>query len=141
VSGLTHSQTAGKHATASRPNWPLGANALAILALALAVTAFVLTQTDDDRGTTIVREVTVTPAASAPAHFKQRPDEAAVAVAVGAAFDTPRSSESPFPGLSKQAQVQYERSQSGTSQYRVDPSTGYATPVPDGDVYGWHDKP
>jgi hypothetical protein len=141
VSGLTHSQTASKHATASRPNWPLGATALVILALALAVAAFVLTQTDDDRGTTVMRAVTITPAAAAPAHFKQRPDETAVAAAVGAAFDTPRSSESPFPGRSKQAPMRYETSQYGTSQYRVDPSTGYATPVPDGDVYGWHDKP
>jgi hypothetical protein len=141
VSGLTHSQTAGKHATASRPNWPLGANALVILALAFAVAAFLLTLTDDDRGTTVVREVTVTPAASAPAHFKERPHESVVAGAVGAAFDTPRSSVSPFLGLSGEAQMLYEGSEYGTSQYRVDPSTGYATPVPDGDVYGWHDKP
>jgi hypothetical protein len=141
MSGLTHSQTPIKHATPAGLNWPLRAIAVLLLALALAIAALVLTLTDEDGGTTVVREVTVTPAASAPAHFKQRPDETAVAAAVGAAFDTPRASESPFPGLSKQAQMLYEGSQYGTSQYRVDPSTGYATPVPDGDVYGWHDKP
>jgi hypothetical protein len=109
---------------------PLAIIAALLAALALAVAAFALTLTDDDGGTTVVREVSVTPAAAAPAHFGARPDEGVVAGSVGAA--KPSVSE-------QQAQYRY-----GTSQYRVNPSTGYAIPLPDGasgDVYGWHDKP
>jgi hypothetical protein len=115
----------------SAPLLPLAILAALLAALALAVAAFVLTLTDDDGGTTVVREVSVTPAAEAPAHFEARPDEGVLAASVGAAAN---------PSVSEQ-QAQYRY---GTSQYRVNPSTGYAAPLPDGansDVYGWHDKP
>jgi hypothetical protein len=105
--------------------------AVVLLALGLAIAAFVLTLTNDDGGTTVVREVSVTRAAAAPAHFKGRPDESATAATVGQAF-RPSASEqqaaqrSPFPGLS--AQAKQAGQQYGTSQYRVNPSTGFAVP-------------
>jgi hypothetical protein len=159
MSGLTHSQTPIKHPSAGSKR-PPRAIALAALALALAIAAFVLTLTDNDGGTTIVREVSVVPAAEAPAHFKERPDESVVAAAVGAAFDDP--SESPFSGLEDKANSvgqEPTRPDGGPdesktaaavggggplselseqaqmlherSQYRVNPSTGSAAPQPD----------
>jgi hypothetical protein len=98
---------------------PVAIAAVLFAALAFAVAAFVVTLTDDD-GTTVVREVSVTPAAEAPAHFSERPDESAVAAAVGRAH----------AGLNPAAQ------QYGTSQYRVNPSTGYAEPSPGGSADG-----
>jgi hypothetical protein len=129
VSGLTHTQTPLKQAPGSRLNWPQLASGLACLALALAVAAFVLTLTDDDGGPTVVREVSVTPAAEAPAHFSERPDEPAVAAAVSAAFDAPRLTESPYPGLEDKANSVGQGWGYGTSQYRVNPFTGQAEPV------------
>jgi hypothetical protein len=127
---------------------PLVIAALLAVALGLAIAAFVVTLSDDEGGTTIVREVSVTPAAEAPAHFAERPDESAVAATVGTVFDVTRLTKSPFPGLEdkansvgQSAQPNPAAQQYGTSQYRVDPSTGQATPANENEVYGWHDKP
>jgi hypothetical protein len=131
---------------------PLVIAALLAVALGLAIASFVVTLSDDEGGTTIVREVSVTPAAEAPAHFAERPDESAAAAAVAAAAKPPSLSEQMAqqrygtaqyrvdPSTAQRNLAEQEaRSQYGASQYRVDPSTGQATPVPE--IYGWHDKP
>jgi hypothetical protein len=101
---------------------PLALLAALLAALALAVAALVITLTDDD-GTTFVREVSVTPAAEVPAHFSERPDESAVAAAVGRAAS--RETASPFPGLSAQAEqagINPAGQQDGTSHSPVEPN-------------------